>query len=1100
MKLKLQVLKVFVLLTILNGKLFAQTTPPPCGLTPYEICEDDGDGIAEFDLVSFYEFPFCPYNNSDSYYPTKYYETENDAQNDINAIGNPESYTNVIPNSQEIWCRADKIEPGVGSTPNVLIKSEVLMVYTIPSPVQPTSLELCDAYGINDDGITVFDLTVKNDEILGGNSSWHLAYYETESDAINRQNAIVNRTEYVNVSNPQTIYAAVSSGASCFEIVSFDLIVGEGCSPGLDLVQIPPYEQCDDNDDGFNTFDLTVIEVEVLGDVDGNYTITYYENLSNATNSINPITNPSTFTNTSNPQTLYIRAEEESSGDYGVTSLSLFVHSLPPNVINPTPLQGCDNDADGFGVFDLTQKIDELLNGSDPVTYNTTFYETLNDATNNVNVVDSINYNNIVAFEQTIYFRVEDTANGCVKLGEFSLMTNSELSLVVEPTPLIECGYINFNDSDGYAYFDLQSKDEEILNGLNPEVYDVLYYELQVDADMDTNPITSMPYRNLLPNGQTLYVRVKNTETNCSVNTTLDLVIEDCQISCNEEPINIETCFMLSSEVYTFSNENDDPLTLRFNSGSIQGLGDTELNIYGSDGETVIATITNDNSNGDLSNMVFPSDGSSISFSFSNTYACLNDDPPLNFDVFCTNTVGFLKIGAFIDDNTDSVLNEGESYFTNGYFTYEKNNDGNVVTVQTSSDQFTILSENETDNYTVNFYLYDLPGLCYNITIAEFNNVTVANGETVVLDFPIVNEQPCEDLGLALITGGPVTPRPGFSYRNFIYYTNYGLETITSGIIEYTVDDMLTYDYAYDINNGDILQENVNGFTLEFTNLEPGETRVVRVWVNCPASLELGEIVTNIAEYTTTSNDLISENNTSTLSELVTGSYDPNDKMESHGPEIIYSDFITTDEYLYYTIRFQNVGTAEAIFVRIEDELDSQLDETTFQMLRASHDYTVTRTGTSLEWFFDDINLPAEQDDAEGSNGFVYFKIKPKAGYTVNDVIPNTAAIYFDFNAPIITNTFNSTFIEPLSVNDFNRADINIYPNPANNKVKISLNGKSIDNFEVTLIDIQGKAISLPRAVSNGLLELDVKALNSGLYFVQLRKGDQTFVEKLVIE
>ena len=107
-----------------------------------------------------------------------------------------------------------------------------------------------------------------------------------------------------------------------------------------------------------------------------------------------------------------------------------------------------------------------------------------------------------------------------------------------------------------------------------------------------------------------------------------------------------------------------------------------------------------------------------------------------------------------------------------------------------------------------------------------------------------------------------------------------------------------------------------------FTNLGAGETESVDITLLCPATVALGEIVTNTATYVTTSNDTVMENNLSTLSEIVIGSYDPNDKMESHGPEIVYDNFITTDEYLYYTIRFQNIGTAEAIFVRIEDELN----------------------------------------------------------------------------------------------------------------------------------------------------------------------------------
>ena len=80
-------------------------------------------------------------------------------------------------------------------------------------------------------------------------------------------------------------------------------------------------------------------------------------------------------------------------------------------------------------------------------------------------------------------------------------------------------------------------------------------------------------------------------------------------------------------------------------------------------------------------------------------------------------------------------------------------------------------------------------------------------------------------------------------------------------------------------------------------------------------------------------------------------------KWSLEAPRILYDDFVNSDNWLYYTVRFQNLGTFPATFVRIEDELDSQLDETSFQMLQSSHDYVVKRTLSSLEWFFDDINL-----------------------------------------------------------------------------------------------------------------------------------------------
>ncbi len=322
--------------------------------------------------------------------------------------------------------------------------------------------------------------------------------------------------------------------------------------------------------------------------------------------------------------------------------------------------------------------------------------------------------------------------------------------------------------------------------------------------------------------------------------------------------------------------------------------------------------------------------------------------------------------------------------------------------------------------------------------------------------------------------------------------------TLKAGTREVSFDSKLEFNGITAINPNHTVTTSSTGFTVDFLNLEPGTIETLQIELLCPVGTALETVVTNTSNYVTDSNDIISDNNSSQLSEIVIGSYDPNDKMEGHGPEILFVDFASSDEYLYYTIRFQNVGTAEAIFVRIEDELDSQLDETTFQMLRSSHDYTVTRTDTSLEWFFDDINLPAEQDDAEGSNGYVHFRIKPKPGYAIGDIISNNASIYFDFNAPIITNTFTSTFVESLSVSDFEKIGVKMYPNPANNLVYFQRNDFSID-MTLKVFDIHGKVIYSNLERINNSFTLDVSNWINGVYFVEINNGSGQYVEKLII-
>ncbi|WP_405569185.1 T9SS type A sorting domain-containing protein [Winogradskyella sp. Asnod2-B02-A] len=457
--------------------------------------------------------------------------------------------------------------------------------------------------------------------------------------------------------------------------------------------------------------------------------------------------------------------------------------------------------------------------------------------------------------------------------------------------------------------------------------------------------------------------------------------------------------------------------------------------------------------------------------------------------------VGIINVTAFYDGNANTVLDANELYFSNGYFTYEANNDGVINTVDSSTGTFTIASYDETDTFDINYYFYNEYTDCYDASTISFQDVSVMLGENATVEFPIVNEQSCEDIAVYVIN--QQAPRPGFTHTNFLVIKNLGVVE-SSGTVSYTLDEDLIL-YSTSTGSNYTVTPNATGFSLDFVNLLPEQTISVVISLQTPASLEIGEIVTNTAIYTTSTNDLVSENNESSITEEVIGSYDPNDKMESHGKDILFDDFAVSDEYLYYTIRFQNVGTAEAINVRIEDILDEQLDASTFQMLRSSHDYIVTRTANNLEWNFDNINLPAEQDDADGSNGFVYFKIKPNAGYAIGDVIENSASIYFDFNAPIITNTFQTEFVETLSVTSFESVNFTIYPNPAKDEVTIQLANSNFETGKVNIYNIQGKAILKQITLEENTSVIDISSLESGLYFVELTIGNTSTVQKLIV-
>jgi hypothetical protein len=72
------------------------------------------------------------------------------------------------------------------------------------------------------------------------------------------------------------------------------------------------------------------------------------------------------------------------------------------------------------------------------------------------------------------------------------------------------------------------------------------------------------------------------------------------------------------------------------------------------------------------------------------------------------------------------------------------------------------------------------------------------------------------------------------------------------------------------------------------------------------------------------------------------------------------------------------------------------------------------------------------------SHGFVRYRIQPKSNLIAGDSITNNAAIYFDFNDPILTNTAYTQIVLPTSIQEIiTSGNLLLYPNPANSSLTI---------------------------------------------------------------
>jgi hypothetical protein len=135
------------------------------------------------------------------------------------------------------------------------------------------------------------------------------------------------------------------------------------------------------------------------------------------------------------------------------------------------------------------------------------------------------------------------------------------------------------------------------------------------------------------------------------------------------------------------------------------------------------------------------------------------------------------------------------------------------------------------------------------------------------------------------------------------------------------------------------------------------------------------------------------------------GSYDPNDK-QGFPRGATENHLIEANTDIEYLIRFQNTGTDFARDVIIRDTIDtSVLDITSVRPGASSHEYDYFLSGDGIiNFVFDDIMLLDSNTNEAASHGFVKFRISQNDNNPDGTIIENKAAIYFDYNDPIITN------------------------------------------------------------------------------------------------
>lgn len=273
-------------------------------------------------------------------------------------------------------------------------------------------------------------------------------------------------------------------------------------------------EECEGQNSGFAMFNLTQQSSQIVGSQNpAVFAIAYYLNEDDAQNEENAIVSAEIFMNTVNPQQIYARVDNTVTGCHAVSSFLLKVNPKPTTTI--APLYSCDDDGDGYATFLFNERTSDILNGQMGISV--TYYESMENLEAGIAPLPNA-YVNTVTPSQIVFVKLKNVITGCETTTTLQLMVAAP-PVANQPNTMPYCD----PDNDGFGEFDLETVISEVVpdNGS----YVVTFHETDDDAVNGVNAFSGI-YENIVPDLQTMYVRMENAETGCFDVVSCTLLVE----------------------------------------------------------------------------------------------------------------------------------------------------------------------------------------------------------------------------------------------------------------------------------------------------------------------------------------------------------------------------------------------------------------------------------------------------------------------------------------------------------------------------------------------------------------------------------------------
>ncbi|KLT68272.1 T9SS type B sorting domain-containing protein [Flavobacterium sp. ABG] len=202
----------------------------------------------------------------------------------------------------------------------------------------------------------------------------------------------------------------------------------------------------------------------------------------------------------------------------GCTAYGEIKIDYAPEILSTdTLLLQCDDDTDGFSIFNLT-KVDNIIKNNVSTITNNGYYESLTNAQAKTNAIANPgNYIN-KSPNQIIYARIENQYK-CYKIVEVTLQIAT--TTIADQNPIKTCD--DDGNPDGFYQFDLKAQvNPQLTTGL-PSGLTPYYYLNAIDAITEVNALPNL-FKNTTAYSQTIYARVVNG-ADCYDITPITLVV-----------------------------------------------------------------------------------------------------------------------------------------------------------------------------------------------------------------------------------------------------------------------------------------------------------------------------------------------------------------------------------------------------------------------------------------------------------------------------------------------------------------------------------------------------------------------------------------------